>query len=63
MTHSLVNQFQCVMLNWWLKSPNLLQFAKNLYWLLSNLILELYVLNKNIDIVHLIWDPINWPQI
>jgi len=39
-THSLVNQFQCVMLKLWLNNPNVLQFMKNLYWLMSSLILE-----------------------
>jgi len=39
-THSLVNQLQCVMLKLWLNNPNVLQFMKNLHWLMSSLLLE-----------------------
>ena len=39
-THSLVNQLQCVMLKLWLNNPNVLQFMKNVHWLMSSLLLE-----------------------
>jgi hypothetical protein len=39
-THSLVNQLQCVMLKLWLSSPSVLQFIKNLHWLVSSLLLK-----------------------
>ena len=39
-THSLVNQLQCVILKLWLDNLNVLQFMKNLHWLMSNLLLE-----------------------
>jgi len=35
-----VNQLQCVMLKLWLNNPNVLQFMKNLHWLMSSLLLE-----------------------